>query len=105
MLDRFNVATFEDLAEYMRDSMLEGFDEENVSRLCRCLKSFFDQPKLPHGLLVAHNAAQATAAYKRATGMEISLEPLPSPTRLTIFQVVDPTGPKPSPEEGPPGRK
>ncbi len=41
-------------------------------------------------LMVAYNAAQAKAAYKRATGMEISLEPLPSPTRLTIFRVTSP---------------
>ncbi len=49
-------------------------------------------------LIVAYNAAQAKAAYKRATGTEISLEPLPSPTRLIIFRVVDPTGPEPFPE-------
>ncbi len=51
-------------------------------------------PYLPT-LILAYSRRQAVRKFKQATGFEIRLEPLPSPTRLTIFRVVGPAGPRP----------
>lgn len=42
MLDLFGVATFEDLAEHMRDPAFEEFNEDGVSRFNQCLKLLLD---------------------------------------------------------------
>jgi hypothetical protein len=55
LLGLFGVSSFERLAANLRAPELEGFDENNVSRFYHQLRLLFEQPELPHDILLAYD--------------------------------------------------
>lgn len=56
MLGLFEVASFDEIAELLKDPRLEGFDEDNVSRFARELtQRLFDREELPPAVLLGYD--------------------------------------------------
>ena len=56
LLSLFEVRSFEELAEHLRDETLEGLDEDNVYHFHKALAShYFDLQQLPTGLLMEYD--------------------------------------------------
>ncbi len=56
VLSLFEVASFDELAEMLKEPWLEGFDEDNVSRLHRELAHrLFQREKLPADVLLGYD--------------------------------------------------
>ncbi len=55
ILHLFGVSSIDKLAERMRFPEIEGFDENNVSKVYHNLRLFINGPELPHDLLLAYD--------------------------------------------------
>jgi len=55
MLNLFEVARFEDLAKHVNDPMLEGFDDEGISKYHQALRPIIDLQRIPNDRLLEYD--------------------------------------------------